>query len=365
MAVGIICEYNPFHNGHLYHLNKVKEMFKDEEIILVTNAYFTQRGDISVINKWDKKKLCLSLGINLIIELPFVFASQSADVFAYGAINILNELKIDKIVFGVETYDLDLLKKISILSLNDLKKYLDKGLSYPDSISKLIEEKLHFKLQSPNDILGVCYLREINKLNNTITPYIIKRTTDYNSSTLDTICSATSIRKAIKEQKDISHTIPYNQKIITPSFLDDYFHILKYKILTSNDLDKYQTVDEGIEYRLKKCMLISNNLDDFISRVKTKRYTYNKIKRMLVHILCNFTKEEARDLKIEYIRVLGFDNRGQNYLNKIKKSVNVPLITKYEKYKNLDIEIRSTCAYVSILDSNDLIMEEYKNIPKN
>ena len=365
MAVGIICEYNPFTNGHLYHLNKVKEMFPNDEIILVTNSYFCQRGDISLINKWDKTKLALELGINLVIELPFVFASQGADLFAKGSIEILNQLKVDKLIFGSECDNIETLKKIANTTPTNIKTYLDKGYSYPKSLALAIEDKTNIKLDSPNDILGVSYIREINRLNSSITPICIKRTNNYNETELSNICSAGAIRNGLKNNIDISASIPpIVNKYINKHFIDEYFNLIKCRIITE-DISKYQTVDEGIEYRLKKHILESSNLEELISKVKTKRYTYNKIKRMLVHILCGFTKEEAKNLKTEYIRVLGFDNKGQKYLNKIKKETTIPIITKYEKFKNLDIEIRSTGAYTTILDfnsQNELIKREYGKI---
>lgn len=361
MAVGIICEYNSFHNGHLYHLKKVKEMFPNDTIILVTNSYFTQRGDISVVNKWDKTKLCLDLGIDLVVELPFVFATQSADVFARGSIEILNALKVDKLVFGSESNDIELLKNIASIKKYEIKKYLNLGYSYPKSIGLFLENK-GILLTSPNDILGVCYIKEIKRLKSKIEPICIKRTNDYHSTKLSKVTSATAIRKALYENKNIDKFVPKEcLKYIDKHFIDEFFNTIKYKILTT-DISKYQTVDEGIEYRLKKYIISCNNLEEFINMVKTKRYTYNKIKRMLIHILCEFTKIEAKNLELEYIRILGFNNKGKKYLNKIKKEIDIPIITKYKKFKNLDIEIRSTYVYASLLNRNELIKREYKKI---
>lgn len=364
MAVGIICEYNPFHNGHLYHLNKVKEMFPNEEIVLVINSYFCQRGDVSLISKWDRTKIGLDYGVNLVVELPFVFASQGADLFARGSIEILNALKVDYLLFGSECGDIELLKKIANTNPTSIKKYMDMGLSYPKSVSESLKE-MDLKLDSPNDILGVSYIKEINRLNSSIKPLCIKRTNDYHSLELGKVCSATAIRNSLMSNIPITDYIPDNvEQYINIHFISEYFSFLKYKILTS-DISKYQTVDEGIEYRLKKHIINSYSLEEFIMKVKTKRYTYNKIKRMLVHILCSFTKEEALNLKTEYIRVLGFDKKGQNYLNKIKKEISIPIITKYKDFKNLNIEIRSTYAYTSILNTDEqlsLINKEYNKI---
>lgn len=364
MAVGIICEYNPFHNGHLYHLNKVKEMFPNEEIVLIINSYFCQRGDISLISKWDRTSIALNYGINLVVELPFVFASQGADLFARGSIEILNQLKVNYLVFGSECGDIEILKRIANANPTSIKKYMDMGLSYPKSVSESLK-KMDLKLDSPNDILGVSYIKEINRLNSSIKPLCIKRTNDYHSLELGKVCSATAIRNNLINKKTITDYIPDNvEKYINAHFTSEYFNLLKYKILT-DDISKYQTVDEGIEYRLRKYIISSSSLEEFIMKVKTKRYTYNKIKRMIVHILCSFTKEEASNLKTEYIRVLGFDQLGQQYLNKVKKKINIPIVTKYKDFKNLNIEIRSTYVYTSILDTYEqlnLIKREYNKI---
>ena len=153
-------------------------------------------------------------------------------------------------------------------------------------------------------------------------------------------------------------------------FTEDYFELLKYKILTSKDLSIYQTVDEGIENRIKKYIVSSKNLNELIENIKTKRYTYNKLNRMFIHILCDFTKNEAKKHKnIEYIRILGFNKIGKNYLNKIKKETNVPIITNFSSIKNemLSIEFRATCVYASIFDEENkikIIESEFKNKPK-
>ena len=150
-AVGIICEYNPFHNGHLYHLNKVREMYPNSIIILVTNGYFTQRGDISIISKKDKTSLCLDMGIDLIIELPFPFATQSADIFAHGAISILNYLNVKKVIFGSECNDINLLNKIVDIQLYNedyktkVKTYLNNGLNYPTALSNALNDLTNIK----------------------------------------------------------------------------------------------------------------------------------------------------------------------------------------------------------------------------
>jgi len=369
-SIGIICEYNPFHNGHLYHLNKVKELYPDYTIILVMSGQFLQRGDVSVINKWDKTDIALEMGIDLVIELPFVFATQSSDVFALGSVSILNYLGVEKIVFGSECNDINKLKKCaddfnSVENFIKIKEDLNKGYSYPYVLGKI----LGIPVENSNDLLGISYIKTIKYLDSNIEPVCIQRTNSYNNKeTTGSVSSATSIRENIKEDKPINEFIPeYVEKYINKIFIDDYFDLLKYKIISSKDLSIYQTVDEGIENRIKKYIFEVNSLEELIDKVKTKRYTYNRIKRMFVHILCSFTKEEAeRCKKIRYIRVLGFNNKGRNYLSKVKKEIEIPIITNYSDIKDemLDIEFRVNSIYSSIFkEKNYLSKLEYKHKP--
>lgn len=375
-SVGIICEYNPFHNGHLYHLDKVKELYPDHAIILIMSGNFTERGDVSIINKWDKTSIALKYGVDLVIELPYVFASESADKFAYASIRLLDLLGVDALVFGSESNNVDLLYTLADTQLNNkkydklVKEYIDEGINYPTALSKALFDITGKKIDKPNDILALSYIREIIDQKSTIRPISIKRNNDYNSLELnDGITSASSIRYALYNNENIDNYIPYDINGYHLVFNNDYFSLLKYKILTEKDLSIYQTVDEGIENRLKKYILKSNNIDEFIIKVKTKRYTYNKLNRMFNHIICNFTKEEAMNNdEIEYIRVLGFSYKGQDYLNKIKKDIDVPIITKFSSIKSnmLDIEFRATVTYASILNEKDkikLIEDEYKHTP--
>ena len=371
-SVGIIAEYNPFHNGHLYHLKKIKELYKDDTIVLVLSGNFTQRGEPSIIDKWKKTEIAKKAGIDLIIELPFVFATQSADFFSYGAITILEKLKVEKLVFGSESDNIEDLTTIAKTQLENedfdklVKIYSKFGENYPTAISKAIEDLTEKKVNAPNDLLGVSYIKTILKNNYKIKPVVIKRTNDYNSTDIEEISSATAIRKALKDNIDIEKAIP---AYVTPylqnlHYIDDYFQLLKYKIITEDNLSKYQTVDEGIEGKLKKEILNSTNYDDLINRVKSKRYTYNKISRMLLHILIGLTKEDAKSMKeIEYIRILGFSNKGQAYLNSIKKDIDIEVLSKFKRNssKMLELELKTTTIYSLTENNNTLIEEEYKN----
>ena len=373
-AIGIICEYNPFHNGHIYQINKIKEKYKDYTIIAVMTGNFTERGDVSIIDKWSRTEIALNHGIDLVIELPYPFATQSADYFAFGGITILEELQVEKIIFGSESNDLDSIKTIAEVQIkNDefdklVKIYSKLGKNYPTALSNAVKDLTGKEITAPNDLLGISYLKTILKNKYKIEAECIQRTNEYHNNKLtNNISSGTAIREALKNNKSIINQIPkdtisYYKSIHT---IDDYFEILKYKIITEEDLSKYQLVEEGIEQTLKKEINKVNNYDDYIKRIKSKRYTYNKISRMLLHILCNFTKEKANKWKKpEYIRILGFNNKGRNYLNSIKKELNIPLISKITKNKNdmLEFEIETTNIYNIKKNSNQ--KEEDKIIIK-
>lgn len=364
--IGIIAEYNPFHNGHIYHINKIKELFPDSIIVLVTSTSFCERGEISIMNKWDKTKIALDNNIDLVIELPFVYSSQSADIFAKGAIKIMNELQVEKIVFGSELNNIKTLTEIAKTQINNkefdnkVKTYLDSGTNYPTALSNALKDLKLPTIDTPNDLLAISYIKEILKTNSKIEPISIKRTNDYHGKDIKgNIINASLIRQMLKEEEDIDYFIPYDSEILYENI--NYFKYLKYKIISDiKNLDKYQTVDEGIEGRIKKYITTSNTLEEFIKNIKTKRYTYNKINRMLIHILTSLTKEEAK-LDLSYIRILGFNKNGKNYLNKIKKEVTLPLITSYknlEENKLLEIEYRATLIYSLLVNDSSLIERE-------
>ena len=361
--IGIICEYNPFHNGHLYHLNYIKENYPDAIIILVMSGEFTERGDLSILSKWEKTNIALEYGINLVIELPFNFACQSADLFAYGAINILNKLKVDKIVFGSESNDIEKLKKLANIQLQDdyfkdVKNYLKDGDNYPLAMAKALNDT---NFNNPNDILGLAYVREIIKNKYNIEPITIKRTNDYNSKELENeITSATSIREALEKKKDIKKYVPnlvyeYLKNDI-PS-LDDYFKYLKFRIINEQEeIIKYQGVDEKILKRIIDNISDATNFNDLILKIKCKNYSYNRIKRMLIYILIGFKKDDNKK-EIEYIRILGFDNKGQKYLKEIKKDINVLIITSYRNNKNDSLNLNTKITKLLNLENKKLVNE--------
>lgn len=354
MVIGVIVEYNPFHNGHIYHINKIKEKYPNSIIVAVMSGNVTERGDLSIIDKWNKTKIALKYDIDLVIELPFKFASQSADLFAKGAIEILNEMKVDKIIFGSECNDINILTKLANIQLskeynNLVKDYLDK-YNYPTALSLALKKTSNIEIKNPNDILGMCYIKEIIKNNYNIEVESIKRTNDYNSKKLEVIASATSIREAIKNNINISKYVPKEtiKYINTNLDLNNFFELIKYKILSIDDLTYIHGIDEKIAPRLKKEILKSNSLEELIQNIKVKKYSYNRIKRLLIYILFDYTKKEHNT--INYIRILGFNKKGQDYLSKIKKDIKLNIITNYSNSNHLidfDIKIKNIISLVT------------------
>ena len=375
-SIGLIAEYNPFHNGHLYQLKKIREKYKDATIILILSGNFTERGDVSIIDKFKKTKIALLSGIDLVIELPFPFATESADYFSYGAITLLEQLHVDKLIFGSESNDLETLNLIATTELNNedfdklVKIYSKMGESYPKSVALAIKDLTNKEITTPNDLLGLSYLKTILKYHYKIIPETIKRTNNYHDLDINNhIASGTAIRNALKKNKSIEDLVPPTtlKYLNDLHFIDDYFPILKYKIVTEKDLTIYNTVDEGIDKLLKKEILNATSYDDFITRIKSKRYTYNKLTRMLLNILTNFTKERKKQFKdITYIRILGFNEPGKKYLNSIKKDLTIPIISKISRNKDpmLEYELETTKIYNILNNSNSLNEEEYHKIIK-
>ncbi|MBR2678401.1 MAG: nucleotidyltransferase [Bacilli bacterium] len=371
-AIGIIAEYNPFHNGHLYHLNKIKEMYPDYSIILVMNGNFTERGEVTLIDKWKRTDIALELGIDLVIELPFPFSTQSADFYAYGAITILEKLQVEKVIFGSESDNIEDLKLIAETQINNdefdklVKIYCKLGNNYPTALSKALEDLTDKKITTPNDLLGISYIKTILENKYKIIPETIKRTNNYHNKELtNTFSSATSIRESLKQDISIKDQVPINtlKRLDNLHYMDMYFNILKYKIITEDNLEIYQTVETGMNNKLKEVITKVNTYDELIKSLKSKKDTYNKISRMLLHILCNFTKEEAKSYnKITYIRVLGFNKTGKNYLNNIKKQLDVPIISKITREKDpmLEFELNTTKIY-DLIYNEGLFKKEYQN----
>ena len=325
-VVGIVAEYNPFHYGHLYQIRKVKEMYPDSIIIAIISTNYTQRGGFSLINKWDKTRICLNYGIDMVVELPTLYTTQGADMFAYGAISILNMLHIDTLVFGMECDDVEYLIKAAKTQINNSKydelvqKYLLTGVNYPTALGNALKEMIGYTTDKPNDLLAISYIKEIIKNNYKIEPIGIKRTNDYHGKEIkSSIVNASLIRDMLDKNMDVSKYVPIETyKCLNMKNFDNGYLLLKYNISNNeNRLYEYLTVDEGIENRILKYYKDCDNWCALVNLIKTRRYTYNKVNRMLMHILLNIKKID-NDREI-YLRVLGFNDIGRNYLKQIKE----------------------------------------------
>lgn len=372
-VIGIIAEYNPFHNGHIYQIKKIKENYPNSIIIVCTSSSFTQRGELSILNKWEKTKVSLLNGVDIVIELPYVYSTQSSDTFAKYGVSLLEKFHINYLCFGSESNDTTKLLDAAKTQINNIefdnkvKFYMKEGYNYPTSLNNALKELINYDIKEPNDLLAISYIKEIINNNYNIEVFNIKRTNSYHDLGLDNkIVSASNIRNKLLENKNIKDNVPKETYDIlkNKSLENKYFEFLKYKIISETDLEKYVDVDEGLNVRIKKYINKSKSLDELIMNIKTKRYTYNRISRMLNHILCSFTKEENDKIKkLEYIRILGFTENGREYLNEIKDSIELPILNKYDtkKYKALEIEKRVTDIYSNIY--NNIIDQEIKNKP--
>ena len=340
-VIGLIVEYNPFHNGHLHHIQEIDRLFEDNIKIAVMSGDYVQRGEPSLINKFEKTKIALSQEVDIVIELPAFYSTQSAEIFAKGSVNLLNKLSCSHIVFGSESNDLEKLKRIATISMTkefelSLRKFLAEGFSYPTAFSKaLFDEKL-----GSNDILALEYLKAIKAINPKIEAYCIKREkTGYYDDEKDNFASATHIRKILldynKKKEDklnkIKNLVPeFSYKILEENFgvfscLSDFYDLIKYNIIKNHsNLKNIQDLEVGLENRLYKYSLENLKFEDFFNKVLTKRITISRLQRILLHSLFGLTETitERVKNKVSFVKILGFSTKGQEYLNYLKKSDN-------------------------------------------
>ena len=333
-VIGLIVEYNPFHNGHLHHIQEIDRLFEDNIKIAVMSGDYVQRGEPSLINKFEKTKIALSQGIDIVIELPAFYSTQSAEIFAKGSVNLLNKLSCSHIVFGSESNDLDKLKRIATISLTkefelSLREFLAEGFSYPTAFSKaLFDEKL-----GSNDILAMEYLKAIKVINPKIEACSIKREkTGYYDDEKDNFASATYIRKVLldsnekKENKlnKIKNLVPeFSYKTLEENFgvfscLSDFYDLIKYNIIKNHsNLKNIQDLEVGLDNRLYRYSLENLKFEDFFNEVLTKRITISRLQRILLHSLFGLTETitERVKNKVSFVKILGFSTKGQEYLN--------------------------------------------------
>lgn len=367
--IGIVTEYNPFHNGHLYQIKKIKEMYPDSVIIVAMSGNYTMRGEISVLDKWNKTNIAINNGIDIVLEIPFIYSNQSSDIFSYAALKMLNEFKIEKLVFGSETNNIDLLSLASSVQIDNkkfdslVKDYMSKGDNYPSSIGKSIYELTGIKIKESNDILGISYIKEILKNKYNIKPISIKRTNNFKTNTKKSnIISAYEIREFLNKNESIKEYVPNN---VTPYIKKvDYeklFNLIKYKVISEkNSLNKYHLIDEGIENRIYEGVIKCDNYDDLVKYISNKRVTINKVNRILINIFVGLTKEEASNKELSYIKILGLSKNGKKYYSKIKKDINIKVCNKFEK-EVMNTELKASYLYSIITNDKSIFNSEIIN----
>ena len=378
-VLGIVVEYNPFHNGHLYHLKKAKEKVEPDFTVAVMSGDFTQRGEPTIVDKYARAEIALSLGVDVVLELPFVYATQDAGGFAFGSVGTLHKSGIvTDIVFGSESSDEEFLKTVAQILHEQPWRYqeilhvkLKQGLSFPNARKEALIEYVKEKnilsvdrvrnIEKSNDILGVEYARSILRYNSKIRFHTIKRVgAQYNEEDFKgKLSSATAIRKMIREGNFelVKEALPEeSSEILTREFRSgrgpvfwhdlDRLFLYKFRVMERDDFKDIYGFVEGLDKRFYEYSRRARSSQEFIEMVKAKRFTYSRLRRMMLYVLFGVTKSLMNDVNKygpQYIRVLGFTKKGRKLLSLMKKKASVPIITTpstYRKFlqdKNYDI----------------------------
>ena len=363
-VVGIIAEYNPFHNGHLYHLLQAKDLAQADYVVAVISGNFTQRGDTSIVDKWTKAYMAICGGCDLVLELPTVYSISSAENFASGAVKILDSLKIvDSIAFGAEASDLATLNNIANVLYTEPRGYtniltheLQKGISFPSARENAILMYLNdIKryaniLNSPNNILAIEYLKALKTQKSNMNPIMVKRSKVYynDDRIVDDFASATAIRKLIKrrEYEDLRKVVPRSTyKILSRQIrdgnivlgLENFEKEIIYTLrkMSIREIANLPDVSEGLENLIKNSADNCNDMSKLIANIKSKRYTQTRIQRILLYALLGIDKKMMEDSKkvTPYVRVLGFTNKGKELISEInKRNPKINMITSVKKF---------------------------------
>lgn len=378
-TVGIIVEFNPFHNGHKYLIDKAKKVTKADNVIVVCSGNFVQRGMPSFFDKSIRTKAALLNGVDVVLELPVMYATASAETFAASAVRLLDKLNcVDYLCFGCETDNIKALPIVADILLkepedykNMLSVYLKNGFSYPKARAKaltdycnenhiLSEYIVNQMIGQANNILAIEYLKALKNFHSSMKPLAIKRTgSSYHSDVLDnTFASATGIRKAIRNKQSIKDFIPDNCVNLYPIHeensqymeLNDFSRILGCQLIHNKDFTKYYDISQDLSNRIQHFTSQFTDIDSFIEQLQSKNYTYSGISRILCHILLNIHQTDMNEFiahdYFDFVRVLGF--RKQNkIISKIKNQSSLELIGKFSSYYN-----RSTGIAQRMLDIN-------------
>lgn len=323
---GIVTEYNPFHNGHIYHIKKAREVSSCDVLVAVMSGNFVQRGECAITDKWTRAKTAIESGCDLVIELPYPFVVQRSDIFAKEAVHLLELAGVDTIVFGSETSDMKRLEKLADTPFQEYMKHKQNGLSTVKTL-----EKVHGEVKS-NDILGMAYIRAIKNTN--IKAIAIQRTNGYHDEDISKkISSATAIRKAVKKGTSIAHTTPMQEDLHDPIFMEQYYPYLQTLLLTTpkEELNKRFLVDEGIENLFIKQAKLHMDWESFIQSCISQRYPRSSIQRSLLHILTQTNKEDIDTLPpCQFLRVLAFNDVGRSHLKHLKQQ-EISIISKFHQ----------------------------------
>jgi predicted nucleotidyltransferase len=398
-AVGVVVEYNPFHNGHAFHLQQAKEQSGADIAIAAMSGNFLQRGEPALISKWARTNMALSAGVDLVFELPYRFATQHAEIFAEGSVSILSAAGCSTLVFGSESGDLDAFERtITFLERNNeqfqenIRLFTAKGFSYPKSISlsfqSLSPSETFIDISSPNNILGLHYIQAMIRQESKMKPdTITRKSAGYHDEhfSSETIASATSIRKALfgasQEMETIKNLVPYSTFEQLTSYKNEFggFHswenywpLLKYKLLQCSpvELKSYYEVEEGLENRLSSSASSAHSFHEFMEAIKTKRYTWTRLQRVCLHILTNTKKSEMKSTQktASYLRLLGATEKGREYLKVQKKNFTLPVISKLSAFSDPDLELDIKASRIYALGQKGnfqerLISEEFSRPP--
>lgn len=358
--VGIITEYNPFHNGHSYQLQKVKQLFPEKSIVIIMSGDFVQRGEPAMYNKYLRTECALANGADIIFELPSYLSAQSAEHFASSAIlGLAKTGVIDTLCFGAESDNLEAMKQIAKLLIHEpseyqslLKKYLNTGLSYPKSRALAIGT--YFKnadyealLCSPNNILGIEYIKAIYRYHLDITPVIIKRQgKDYHDTTLNhPLSSATALRETVKQNKAASNEclkdfmpekafhLLSTSELAKPLFLADFYTFLQYSLWKNrSSYNDFFEMSKELSNRLSYYNLYPSNIEELITQLSGKNYTKTRICRALLNLLFGLTNENMAAIRrneyLSYLRILGFSTESSSILKEMKQQSALPIVNK-------------------------------------
>lgn len=358
-ACGILCEYNPFHNGHIHHIQETKKLVQPDVLVCVMSGNFVQRGESAICNKWERAKVAVEHGCDLVIELPFIYSTQSATYFAKGGMDCLKLAQVSDVVFGSESNDIEILKTFSTKNPDTFKELKKQGISSAKAYEKI------YGPMNANDILGLNYLKELK--DSLITPHTIQRTNNYHEKELNThFSSATSIRKAVFEHQDYQKSTPM-QNLPTTFSMNNYYPLIRQLLLSSDidDLKQLFLMDEGIEGHLIKHAKKASSYEEFITSCTTKRYSKASIQRTLVHLINQTKKSTVNHLPpITTLRVLAYNDTGKKYLKQLKDN-GVSIASRFSQipkmYQQMELKAAYTYAY-PLLSSKDFYKEVQKEL---